>query len=147
MGGHNNLCLHASCVTLNGRGLLIRGASGSGKSVLALSLMALGASLVADDKVLVALEEGELIARAPEPIACMVEARGLGLLHADRCAETAICAVIDLDKVETERLPAIRTVEILGQRVTLLRKFDAADMAPALLQYLKLGRRNPDAGT
>lgn len=147
MGGHNDLCLHASCVTLDGRGLLIRGASGSGKSALALSLMALGASLVADDKVLVTLDEGELIARAPEPIADMVEARGLGLLRADRCAESAICAVIDMDMVETERLPAIRTVEILGQTVTLLRKIDAAYMAPALLQYLKCGRRNPDAGT
>jgi len=147
MGGRNDLCLHASCVTLEGRGLLIRGASGSGKSVLALSLMALGASLVADDKVLVTLDEGVLIARAPEAIADMVEARGLGLLQADRCAESAICAVIDMDMVETERLPAIRTVEMLGQTVTLLRKFDAAYMAPALLQYLKCGRRNPDAGT
>jgi len=147
MGGHNDLCLHASCVTLAGRGLLIRGASGSGKSALALSLMALGASLVADDTVLVTLEEGDLVARTPDAISGLIEARGLGILQADRCAQSVICAMIDMDMVETERLPAIRTVEILGQTVTLLRKFDAAYMAPALLQYLKRGRRNPDAGT
>jgi len=42
--------LHASCVCLEGRAVLIRGASGSGKSGLALQLIALGAALVADDR-------------------------------------------------------------------------------------------------
>ena len=36
--------LHASCVAVAGRGLLIAGASGSGKSALALDLMAFGAT-------------------------------------------------------------------------------------------------------
>ncbi|PCJ10132.1 MAG: serine kinase [Rhodobacteraceae bacterium] len=147
MGGHNHLCLHASCITLEGRGLLIRGASGSGKSALALALMAWGAVLVADDRVLVTLEQGDLIARAPAATGGLIEARGLGILQADRCPQAVICAVVDMDRPETERLPPIRTVEILGQRVTLLHRFDTAYLAPALLQYLKRGRRNPDAGT
>ena len=41
--------LHASTVAIAGRGLLILGASGAGKSALALSLIALGAMLVADE--------------------------------------------------------------------------------------------------
>jgi HPr kinase/phosphorylase len=43
------LYLHASAVSLDGNGVLICGASGTGKSTLALQLMALGAELIADD--------------------------------------------------------------------------------------------------
>jgi len=43
--------IHASCVAVDGKGLLITGASGSGKSALALQLMAFGAHLIADDRV------------------------------------------------------------------------------------------------
>ena len=44
------MILHATCVAVDGRGLLILGPSGSGKSALALQLIALGAQLVADDR-------------------------------------------------------------------------------------------------
>ena len=45
--------LHASCVSINGNGVLICGSSGSGKSSLAINLIALGAELVADDRTIV----------------------------------------------------------------------------------------------
>ncbi|NIZ62473.1 serine kinase [Sedimentitalea sp. CY04] len=145
MGGTGDLCLHASCVSLDGNGLLIRGGSGSGKSTLALSLMALGAKLVADDRVLLTLEQGDLIARAPDSIAGLIEARGLGILSADRCFQTVVDTVIDMDTPETDRLPPIRTVMLLGQSVTLLHRPSTAHLAPALLQYLKRGRQDPDS--
>jgi HPr kinase/phosphorylase len=47
--------LHASCIALEGRGLLILGPSGAGKSSLAIRMMALGASLVSDDRTLVSV--------------------------------------------------------------------------------------------
>ncbi|MFZ9950137.1 MAG: HPr kinase/phosphorylase, partial [Gemmobacter sp.] len=60
------ILLHASCVAFAGRGVLILGPSGSGKSGLALGLIALGAGLVADDAVLIAPEgEGVRAARPP----------------------------------------------------------------------------------
>jgi HPr kinase/phosphorylase len=43
--GLDDTILHASCVALNGRAVLITGKSGSGKSALALQLMAYGAML------------------------------------------------------------------------------------------------------
>ena len=59
--------LHASAVALDGRGALLLGASGAGKSGLALRLMALGARLVADDRVLLRRgPEGLLIGLAEE---------------------------------------------------------------------------------
>ena len=42
--------MHATCVDINGSGVLIVGRSGSGKSSLAINLLALGSTLVADDQ-------------------------------------------------------------------------------------------------
>lgn len=71
-------------MTLRGRGVLIAGASGSGKTRLALALLrearrdGQAAAFVADDQVLLSVERGRLIAAAPEPIFGLVEIRGLG---------------------------------------------------------------------
>lgn len=43
--------LHAACVVVDGRGVLLCGPSGAGKSLLAVSLIEQGAQLVADDNV------------------------------------------------------------------------------------------------
>ncbi|MDA3887407.1 MAG: serine kinase, partial [Allgaiera sp.] len=64
-GPEGESILHASCVALDGRGVLILGPSGAGKSGLALQLMALGARLVADDRTRLNPRAGRLIARAP----------------------------------------------------------------------------------
>ena len=76
--------LHATALVLGDRGLLVTGASGSGKSLLALTLVeqerAAGryARLVADDQVFAAKRHGRLVVFAPTPIAGMAETRGFG---------------------------------------------------------------------
>jgi HPr kinase/phosphorylase len=139
--GGEQLCLHASCIAWQGRGLLIRGRSGQGKSALALQLMAYGATLVADDRVLLRRAGGRLLATAPEPIAGLIEARGIGLLQAATLAEAEVIAVADLDQEEDARLPEAHSCDILGLQLPLLRRVAAAHFAPALLQYLKRGCR------
>ncbi|MBM3488544.1 MAG: hypothetical protein FJX67_18250, partial [Alphaproteobacteria bacterium] len=52
------LRLHATCIAVDGIGVLVRGASGAGKSDLALRLIDAGARLVADDQVLVEAAAG-----------------------------------------------------------------------------------------
>lgn len=59
--------LHASAVALGPRGLLILGAAGAGKTTLALALVALGAELVADDRVLVSPQPGSTAAAMSAP--------------------------------------------------------------------------------
>ena len=133
--------LHASCVIVADKGLLILGPSGSGKSALALTLMAHGAMLVADDRTIVVREGPALIASAPSAIAGMIEARGLGLLAAKRAESATLHSVIDMGQIETERLPPERDIPLLGCRLPCLHKVESAHFPAAVLQYLKAGRR------
>ncbi|MDE4132905.1 HPr kinase/phosphatase C-terminal domain-containing protein [Phaeobacter sp. QD34_3] len=139
------LCLHASCVALEGRALLIRGAAGRGKSALCLQLMAYGAQLVADDRVLLRVDGADLVASAPEATKGLIEARGLGILRAQSAAEARVVAIVDMDRVEGDRLPVQICEEILGRTLPVLKRVDAAHFAPALMQYLKCGALAPDA--
>lgn len=134
-----NIQLHATTIDIDGRGLVLVGPSGSGKSGLALKLMALGATLVADDVTLISAESARLEARCPPSIANRIEARGLGILQAET-APAPVSAVLDLGRLEAERLPAARTVSILGQDVVLLHKFETPYFAEAVLHYMRWGR-------
>ncbi|MBY6057713.1 serine kinase [Leisingera daeponensis] len=145
MSETQSLILHASCVALEGRGLLITGVSGQGKSALALQLMAFGAQLVADDRVLLQLLHGQVVASAPEPIRGLIEARFMGLLRAQIRSPVPVAALVDLDEAETERLPVRHTTRLLDQEVALVKRVDGAHFAPALMQYLRCGALDPDA--
>jgi HPr kinase/phosphorylase len=134
--------LHASCVAFDGRGLLILGPSGSGKSALAIRLISLGASLVSDDRTLLNAVEGRLVASCPSAvIAGLVEARGIGLLRAPTADAAEIALVADLAQTETERLPPLRAVTILGCDVALVLQSHNDHFPDALMLYLRHGRQ------
>jgi HPr kinase/phosphorylase len=135
-----SVILHASCVAVNKRALLIRGASGTGKSALAMQMMALGADLVADDRTELTSENEQIIARCPPAISGLIEARGVGILRANASEQARIVAVLDLDQTETDRLPPIREVEILGQMLPLYYIYDIPSFAGAMMQLLQFGR-------
>lgn len=97
---------HGSAVAVGEQGLLITGAPGSGKSTLALELIALGARLVADDRVGVALHGGQLTLSAPENTPGLIEARGIGILRLDHVTSVPLHLIVDLDKASDQRLPA-----------------------------------------
>ena len=134
------MLLHSSCVAVGSAGVLIRGQSGSGKSSLALGLMALGAHLVSDDRTELKLRGGWPVAYAPNNLQGMIEARGIGILSAARIASARIVLVVDLDQVETERLPQDRTTDLMGQSVALLHKVESVNFPAGILQYLKGGK-------
>lgn len=96
--------VHASCVALAGRAVLIGGRSGRGKSDLALRLIDRGARLVSDDYTLVRRIEGRLVASAPETIAGKIEVRGVGILEFPAEREVPVGLYVDLD-MDAPRLP------------------------------------------
>jgi HPr kinase/phosphorylase len=138
------LIMHASCVAYNGRAVLILGASGRGKSGLALQLMALGADLVADDRTCLVVEDrgghSSLIASAPDTLRGRIEARGVGILNAQAAGACPVVLAVDLDRTETQRLPDVRHCEFLSVSVPLLHMVDSNAFPAAILQYLKTGR-------
>lgn len=135
--GHH---IHASCIAFQSRALLIAGPSGSGKSSLALELMAFGAALVADDVTELYVADSALMARAPATLPEAIEARGLGLLPARLAGPCRVIAALDLGRRSAERLPQSRTILLLNQAIPLLHRPASGPVPAMLLQYLRHGR-------
>lgn len=133
--------LHATCVALEGRGVLILGPSGSGKSGLALRLMALGAQLVADDRTELTREGDGLIARCPPALSGLIEARGLGILRTKPLPLAPVVLAVDLGQLETDRLPQRRVITVLGATIDLVLATQTDHFASALCCYLRGGRQ------
>jgi serine kinase of HPr protein (carbohydrate metabolism regulator) len=108
--------LHASCVSIAGRAVLIEGPSGSGKSDLSLRLIDRGAILVSDDYTLLQRSGDMLFASAPATIAGRIEVRGLGLIDMAHVQRVAVALILTIQHV-VDRLPdapAVRTIAGVG---------------------------------
>ena len=134
--------LHATCVAYQGHGLLILGASGTGKSSLALQMIALGAELVADDRVILTRTGANLVAQCPPALTNMIEARGMGILNVPTIGPTNLQLAVTLDRTETKRLPPPREIRMLDVPLPLLHKIETPSFPAALLQYLKVGTQD-----
>jgi serine kinase of HPr protein (carbohydrate metabolism regulator) len=136
--------LHASALLIGEAGLLIRGASGSGKSALARELIAWAETagrfgrLVSDDRVRVEARHGRLIARGVAPIAGRIEIRGIGLVNVPYEPAAVIRLVVDLDTAPV-RLPAEADLAATWEGVTVPRIVVNAPLAPGVV-LLRLGR-------
>jgi HPr kinase/phosphorylase len=96
--------IHATCVALGRRGILLLGPSGTGKSDLALRLIDQGAKLVADDRTILFVKGGALHAKAPASIRGLLEIRGVGIVSLPVCDSVKIVLAIRLGR-EGARLP------------------------------------------
>lgn len=134
------LIVHASTVAVEDRAVLIRGASGSGKSALALQLLALGAGLIADDRTVLTRAAGQVIADAPDTLHGLIEARGVGILNCPAVGPAPLALIVDMDCPESERLPGWHQDTVLNVALPVLRNPDAPHFPSAILLYLKNGR-------
>jgi serine kinase of HPr protein (carbohydrate metabolism regulator) len=144
--------VHASAVLIGEGGILIRGASGSGKSALLMSLLsgdAAATALVADDRVMLAAAHGRLLASVPDEIAGLMEVRGQGVARRPYVSPVVVDLVVDLAPAETcPRMPLTdedERVRVMG--VVLPRVFvpvgavDGALRVRAALQRVR--QENP----
>src|SRR6202140_320123 len=94
-----------SMVDILGIGVLIRGASGIGKSECVLGLIERGYSLVADDVTRITMIEGrELMATAPDLTRNHMEVRGIGIIN--------VASIFGIGSIQIEkRLDLVVTLE------------------------------------
>lgn len=112
------ITIHATTVSLDGRGVILRGPSGSGKSDLAVRLINEGALLVADDQTILFIEGGRLMAQSPAEIAGKMEVRGVGIVKMGPPAIVPVFLVVEMvDPGEVPRMADFAPVELVGQQV------------------------------
>ena len=138
--------VHASAVLVGAKAVLIRGASGAGKSRLAFELIEaahahalLFARLVADDRVHLQSVGGRLVVDPAEPLAGLIEIRGAGLLRIAHEPSAVVGFVVDLGAADSERLPdpENRKTEIAGIALPRLAVASGAAALPAVLALIK----------
>ncbi len=103
--------IHATTVAIGEAGVLIRGASGAGKSSLGLALIDAArrdgrfARLVADDRTALSARGSRLLARPVAPLDGLIERRGLGLTPEPNQPAVVVRLIVDLSGSEPARMP------------------------------------------
>lgn len=132
--------LHATTLAVDGAALACLGPSGSGKSALALDLIARGAGLIADDVTWIRQSDGAVTAHCPPAISGQIEARHIGILSAPAAPPAPLRLIVDLGTREPDRVPARRSVLIMGHAIPLLHTPATGHFSAALLHYIRYGR-------
>lgn len=134
---------HGTIVDIAGTGVLLRGASGSGKSDLALRLLDRGGTLVADDRYLLKPARRGAVGFAPDNLYGLLEVRGLGVLSVPAIKTTLVGLVVDLvDRQEVPRLPEKRIFDLAGHSVAglVLNAFEQSTVIKIELAVADLNR-------
>ena len=119
--------LHATTVQLQGRGVMLMGKSGSGKTETALTLIERAilrgeqGCLVADDRTILMKDSEKLIASVPEQLRGGVEIRGAGLFTVAYVKQTPLDLVVILvNQDEAERYPSGKNWQFDGVEIPCL---------------------------
>jgi len=121
------LVFQATCVAVEGRGVLIEGPPGSGKSSLALGLVDRGGVLVGDDGVVLE-PEGDVLFAAPHPkTRGLLEVRNLGLVGMPVCERAAVALLIELDPGAPRFIDEPEGATLGGIRIPLIRLWPGSE--------------------
>ena len=124
--------MYGVMMNIFGKGVMICGKSGIGKSELALDLINRGHMLVSDDRVDVSRVHKNIICKAPKVLKNMLEIRGLGVVDVtklfganaslDKCQLDFIIQLAKLEEVtQMDRLnPLTEKTDVLGLQIPTL---------------------------
>lgn len=124
--------LYGVMMSIYGKGVMITGNSGIGKSEVALDLINRGHMLVADDRVDVSRVHNDILCTAPRLLKRMLEIRGLGIVdvtklfgansYLNKCELDFVIKLVKYDEaMSKDRLnPQTETLDVLGLEVPLL---------------------------
>lgn len=125
-------CAYGVMMNIYGKGVLIIGKSGIGKSELALDLIRRGHMLVADDRVDYTRINKRIICRAPDSLSKMLEIRGMGVVDFTRLFGahtylnksdlnfviklTSLSEISNIDRLN----PASDTADFMGLKIPMM---------------------------
>lgn len=133
--------VHANALIVDGQGILIRGASKSGKSTLTLALInaararGKAALLIGDDRIGLSVENGALIARGHPRIVGLIEVRGSGIETHDFAELAKITLLIDLGEAESEGEILLEGVRL--RHICLIPRGNQEKMLQCITRVLK----------
>lgn len=133
--------IHATTVAIDGRGVMILGPSGSGKSDLALRLIDRGAVLVSDDYTRLRRDDAALLASAPITIGGRIEVRGLGIVPSPHIDDIPVALAVRLG-VPVDRMPDSTMELFVGMPIRML-PLDPRPASAPLVVELALRHRLP----
>ena len=139
--------IHASAVLIGARAVLIRGPSGSGKSRLALDLIAAGRAvgfpsqfpftrLIGDDRVELVSAGGRLLVRPAPTLAGLLEVRGAGIFRLDHEPCAVVGLVVDLAATDAQRLPESGLISVESVKLPRLAVPEGVSALPGILALL-----------
>lgn len=141
------ILVHATTVAIGGRAILLRGPPGSGKSDLALRLIDAGARLVADDQTRLWRAGDAVVVGAPEAIAGLIEARGVGIVKLDALSRARLALIADLVAPQhVERLPEPASETIFGLAIPRVAVAPFEASAAIKLRLALAALRDPQTG-
>jgi serine kinase of HPr protein (carbohydrate metabolism regulator) len=138
--------IHASAVLAGPKAVLIRGPSGSGKSLLAWNIINAASQgllpftrLVGDDRLQGTGQSGRLVVRPAQALSGLIEIHGLGIRRVPFEAVAVVGWVVDLAAADAARLPAAGAATALIANVKVTRLPVAAGTAalPLVLAALR----------
>ena len=119
-------------MNIYGKGIMITGKSGIGKSELALDLINRGHMLVADDRIDVTRVHNSINCTAPNLLKRMLEIRGIGIVdvtrmfgansYLNKCSLDFVIKLVNYNEtMDSDRLNPINdTIDILGLQIPML---------------------------
>ncbi|WP_260922632.1 HPr kinase/phosphorylase [Novosphingobium sp. 9] len=116
-GAMDGIARQLTAVAIDGMAILIDGASGLGKSSLALTLIDRGARLVGDDSVLLDDSGDRLLVRPHPRTSGLIEVRNLGLIRTAPVQHAFVSLSVTLDCEAPRFIEAAGKRDILGHAV------------------------------
>ncbi|MGN1063091.1 MAG: HPr kinase/phosphorylase, partial [Alphaproteobacteria bacterium] len=126
------MSISATGICMDGMGILIMGKSGTGKSRLAMALIARGARLIADDVTFICRHGSHIYATGGCRLNGCLEVRGIGILKGLKSAKrTKVDFVVCLMETYPERMPdGIKYMELAGVQVPVFEMYKDEKFLP-----------------